>query len=149
MLHFGWARSGALTAGLTTLCALWWIFEPIPIPATSMIPLGVFPLLGILDGKQVAQAYGDPLIILLDGWRDALQGHGEERRSSAYRTVYGQSVWWPRPAPTGVWFYGCLGPVKYVGLQYRHHIDVIAGGLRSSRQSQRVTMPKSSPYRYF
>ena len=54
MLHYGWARNGALAAGLTTLCALWWIFEPIPIPATSMIPLGVFPLLGILDGKQVA-----------------------------------------------------------------------------------------------
>ena len=49
-----------MAAGLTLLCALWWVFEPIPIPATSMIPLGVFPLLGILDGKQVAQAYGDP-----------------------------------------------------------------------------------------
>ena len=67
MFAWGWDRNGALVGGLTTLCALWWIFEPIPIPATSMIPLGVFPLLGILDGKQVAQAYGDPLIILLMG----------------------------------------------------------------------------------
>jgi len=38
------------------LCALWWIFEPIPIPFTSMIPLALFPLLGILAPNQVAQA---------------------------------------------------------------------------------------------
>jgi sodium-dependent dicarboxylate transporter 2/3/5 len=65
MVSYNWSIEGALTAGLTALCALWWIFEPIPIPATSMIPLGVMPLVGILDGNQVAQAYGDPLILLL------------------------------------------------------------------------------------
>ena len=83
MLSYGWAIEGALTAGLTVLCALWWIFEPIPIPATSMIPLGVMPLLGILDGKQVAQAYGDPLIILLMGGAmlsKAMEKSGAHRR---------------------------------------------------------------------
>ena len=83
MLQCGWEMSGALTAGLTILCALWWIFEPIPIPATSMIPLGVMPLLGILDGKQVAQAYGDPLIILLMGGAmlsKAMEKSGAHRR---------------------------------------------------------------------
>jgi sodium-dependent dicarboxylate transporter 2/3/5 len=80
---YGWAIEGSLTAGLTTLCALWWIFEPIPIPATSMIPLGVMPLVGILDGKQVAQAYGDPLIILLMGGAmlsKAMEKSGAHRR---------------------------------------------------------------------
>jgi len=87
MLNSGWPREGALTAGLTTLCALWWIFEPIPIPATSLIPLGVFPLLGILDGKQVAQAYGDPLIILLMGGAmlsKAMEKSGAHRRLALY-----------------------------------------------------------------
>ena len=72
-----------MVAGLTLLCALWWVFEPIPIPATSMIPLGVFPLLGILDGKQVAQAYGDPLILLLMGGAmlsKAMEKSGAHRR---------------------------------------------------------------------
>jgi sodium-dependent dicarboxylate transporter 2/3/5 len=72
-----------MAAGLTLLCALWWVFEPIPIPATSMIPLGVFPLLGILDGKQVAQAYGDPLILLLMGGAmlsKAMEKSGAHRR---------------------------------------------------------------------
>lgn len=83
MLQFGWPVNGALTGGLTVLCALWWIFEPIPIPATSMIPLGVMPLLGILDGKQIAQAYGDPLIILLMGGAmlsKAMEKSGAHRR---------------------------------------------------------------------
>ena len=87
MHSWGWDRNGALTAGLTTLCAIWWIFEPIPIPATSMIPLGVFPLLGILDGKQVAQAYGDPLIILLMGGAmlsKAMEKSGAHRRIALY-----------------------------------------------------------------
>ena len=83
MLQFGWPVNGAMTGGLTVLCALWWIFEPIPIPATSMIPLGVMPLLGILDGKQIAQAYGDPLIILLMGGAmlsKAMEKSGAHRR---------------------------------------------------------------------
>ncbi len=87
MLQSGWEPRGALAAGLTTLCALWWVFEPIPIPATSMIPLGVFPLLGILDGKQVAQAYGDPLIILLMGGAmlsKAMEKSGAHRRLALY-----------------------------------------------------------------
>jgi sodium-dependent dicarboxylate transporter 2/3/5 len=87
MMHADWAREGALVGGLTVLCALWWIFEPIPIPATAMIPLGVFPLLGILDGKQVAQAYGDPLIILLMGGAmlsKAMEKSGAHRRLALY-----------------------------------------------------------------
>ncbi len=67
MHYCGWSREAWLTGGLACLCAIWWVFEPVPIPATSLIPLGVFPLLGILDGTQVAQSYGSPLIILLMG----------------------------------------------------------------------------------
>ncbi len=57
----------AATLGITLLCAFWWVTEPIPIPATSLLPLALFPLTGILDGKQVAMAYGHPLILLLLG----------------------------------------------------------------------------------
>ncbi|HLF32578.1 MAG TPA: SLC13 family permease [Xanthomonadales bacterium] len=63
----GWAFSAAATAAVALLCALWWIFEPIPIPFTSLIPLAVFPLLGILSPSQVGQAFGSPLILLLMG----------------------------------------------------------------------------------
>lgn len=79
----GWPFDAWMTAALTTLCAIWWIFEPIPIPATSLIPLGLFPLFGILDGKQIASAYGHYLIILLMGGAmlsKAMEKSGAHRR---------------------------------------------------------------------
>ena len=57
----------AFVAAITTLCALWWIFEPVPIPVTSLIPVALLPLFGILSPNQVAEAYGNPLILLLLG----------------------------------------------------------------------------------
>jgi sodium-dependent dicarboxylate transporter 2/3/5 len=63
----GWPNPAAITLGITTWCALWWIFEPVPIPVTSLLPLALFPLLGVLTPAQVGQAYGSPLILLLLG----------------------------------------------------------------------------------
>ncbi len=76
--------SGAsITAGVTTLCAVWWIFEPIPIPATSLIPIALFPLFGVLSADQVASAYGHWLILLLLGGfilSTALEKSGSHKR---------------------------------------------------------------------
>lgn len=55
------------TAGITLLCAIWWVAEPIPIPITALLPLAVFPLVGVLTPNQVGQAYGSPLILLYLG----------------------------------------------------------------------------------
>lgn len=57
----------ALVAGLTALVAVWWIFEPVPIPLTSLLPLALLPLAGIATPSEVAEAYGNPLILLLLG----------------------------------------------------------------------------------
>lgn len=63
----GLNKPSAMVTGVAILCALWWVFEPIPIPVTSLIPIAVLPILGILTPAQVAAAYGSPLIILLLG----------------------------------------------------------------------------------
>ena len=55
----------ALLAGLTTWCAIWWVTEPVPVAATSLIPLAALPLFGVMGRVPVAQAYGDKLILLL------------------------------------------------------------------------------------
>ena len=67
-LHFA-GHPGAICwmASITALCAVWWITEPIPIPATSLIPLALLPLTGVLDRASVANAYGNYLILLLMG----------------------------------------------------------------------------------
>ena len=59
--------SAALTAAVTIWCVVWWVTEPVPIPVTSLLPLSLFPLFGVLDASQVAQSYGSPLILLMLG----------------------------------------------------------------------------------
>ena len=63
----GLPLKAAWTAAITALCACWWVLEPIPIPATSIIPFAAFPLVGVLTDAQVATAYGHRMIILLMG----------------------------------------------------------------------------------
>jgi sodium-dependent dicarboxylate transporter 2/3/5 len=67
LYKLGFSSSITIVASTTLLCAAWWIFEPIPIPVTSLIPLAVFPLTGVLTPAEVGQAYGHHLILLLLG----------------------------------------------------------------------------------
>jgi len=55
------------TAAVTLLCAIWWITEAVPIPVTGLLPLAIFPLVGVLTANEVGQAYGSPLILLYLG----------------------------------------------------------------------------------
>lgn len=66
-IWIGLELPAAITVGVTVLCVVWWIFETIPIPATSLMPLALFPLLGVLSAVEVSQAYGDKLVLLLLG----------------------------------------------------------------------------------
>ena len=83
----GWPQAAAITAAVPFLCALWWIFEPVPIPFTSLIPLAVFPLFGVLTPAQVGQSFGSPLILLLMGGfmlSTAMADSGAHRRVALY-----------------------------------------------------------------
>ena len=71
------------TLALTALCALWWMSEAINPAFTSLLILAALPMLGILDGKQVAQSVGNELILLLMGGfmlSRALEHSGAHRR---------------------------------------------------------------------
>ena len=63
----GHEQTIAVTAAVAVLCIMWWVFEPVPIPVTSLVPIALFPLLGVLEPREVAEAYGSPLILLLMG----------------------------------------------------------------------------------
>ena len=56
-----------VTAATAALCIVWWIFEPIPIPVTSLLPLALLPMFGVLSPAETGAAYGSPLILLLLG----------------------------------------------------------------------------------
>ena len=64
-------------------CVLWWVFEPVPIPVTSLLPIALLPLMGVLTPAEVGQAYGSPLILLLLGGfllSKAMEHSGAHRR---------------------------------------------------------------------
>ena len=63
----GQTDAASVTTAVAVVCVFWWIFEPIPIPVTSLIPMSVLPLLGVISPTDVAAAYGSPLILLLMG----------------------------------------------------------------------------------
>ena len=56
----------ARNAGAVALfMAFWWITEAIPIYATALVPMALFPLLGILTAQETAVNYGDDLILMM------------------------------------------------------------------------------------
>ena len=67
MCSYGWDFNPSFTAAITTLCAIWWITEAIPIPVTALIPLSLLPLVGVLSRKEVTSALGNPIHFLLLG----------------------------------------------------------------------------------
>lgn len=49
------------------LMAVWWITEALPLAVTSLLPVALFPLLGIMDGKAVSATYFNDVIFLFMG----------------------------------------------------------------------------------
>jgi sodium-dependent dicarboxylate transporter 2/3/5 len=52
---------------IAVLMATWWVTEAIPIPATALLPIVLFPLTGIMKGSEVAREYMSWLILLFLG----------------------------------------------------------------------------------
>lgn len=55
------------TLAVAALMAVWWITQAIPISVTSLIPVGLFPLFGIMNGKAVSSTYFNHVIFLFIG----------------------------------------------------------------------------------
>lgn len=54
-------------AAAGVLMATWWVTEAIPIPATALLPLALFPLLGVSDIREAAAPFANPIIYLFLG----------------------------------------------------------------------------------
>jgi len=79
----GYSSDIAVVGFVASLCIIWWVFEPIPIPVTSLLPLAILPLLGVLTPGEVGQAYGSPMVLLLLGGfllSKAMEHSGAHRR---------------------------------------------------------------------
>jgi solute carrier family 13 (sodium-dependent dicarboxylate transporter), member 2/3/5 len=63
----GLSVEGWRTAGAAGLMAIFWIAETIPIPATALLPLVLFPALGLGDIRTSAAPFANPIIFLFLG----------------------------------------------------------------------------------
>lgn len=55
------------TAAITILMGAWWMTEAIPLAATALLPLILFPVLGVSGIKDVASPYASTTIFLFMG----------------------------------------------------------------------------------
>lgn len=61
------SREAWLLASLALMMATWWATEAIPIAATALVPLALFPLFGIQSIRDTASPYASPIVMLLLG----------------------------------------------------------------------------------
>jgi len=60
-------EAGWHVAAVAVWMVIWWIAEAIPIPATALLPIVLFPLLGTTDISGATAPYANPLIFLFLG----------------------------------------------------------------------------------
>ena len=69
----GLTESAQIVAATAVLMATWWISEALPFAITALIPIVLFPALGVMAVNQVTPAYANQIIFLfLSGFIFAL-----------------------------------------------------------------------------
>lgn len=63
----GLSPEGWRVAAVAVLMVIWWISEAIPIPATALLPIVLFPVLGVTDIAGATTPFANPLIYLFLG----------------------------------------------------------------------------------
>lgn len=63
----GLGLPGWRAAAVGALMAIWWISEALPIPATALLPVVLFPVLGVSSIAATTAPYASPLIFLFLG----------------------------------------------------------------------------------
>ena len=72
-----------LVLALAAWMVIWWVTEAIPIPATALLPMVIFPLSGVFPIAKAASNYGSSIIFLFMGGfiiALALEKHNLHRR---------------------------------------------------------------------
>ncbi|MFE3836359.1 SLC13 family permease [Pseudogemmobacter sonorensis] len=63
----GLSADARAVAAIATLMAIWWMTEAIPLAATSLIPIILFPALTGMSVGQATSAYANPIVFLFLG----------------------------------------------------------------------------------
>lgn len=63
----GWDDAAVKVLAIATLMIFLWVTEAMPMPVVAILPLILFPLLGISSMEKAASAYSNPVIYLFFG----------------------------------------------------------------------------------
>jgi solute carrier family 13 (sodium-dependent dicarboxylate transporter), member 2/3/5 len=63
----GLSAAGRATTAVAVLMAIWWLTEAIELSATALLPIALFPLLGVRSIREATAPYADPVIFLFLG----------------------------------------------------------------------------------
>jgi sodium-dependent dicarboxylate transporter 2/3/5 len=63
----GLSQAGLRVVAVVAWMAVWWMTESAPLAVTSMLPLVLFPLLGVRSVRDVAPNYSDQMVFLFLG----------------------------------------------------------------------------------
>ncbi|MFN9800512.1 MAG: anion permease, partial [Bacteroidota bacterium] len=61
------ASDAAAVCGTVAWMLTWWISETVPMPVTSLLPILLFPSLGIMSLEDSCAPYGDKYVFLFLG----------------------------------------------------------------------------------
>lgn len=68
LFDFGTGYENAqIVAAVAVMMSILWITEAIPLFVTSLLPLILFPLTGVLSAKEISEAYMNSTIFLFMG----------------------------------------------------------------------------------
>lgn len=71
IIYFGDLKPGqpvvTYTLAIALLMAIWWITEIVPLAVTALLPVVLFPLFGVMNGKDVSASYFNNVIFLFIG----------------------------------------------------------------------------------
>lgn len=67
LLPEGMEHAPRATAGVGALMAIWWMTEALALPVTSLLPVALFPLLGVMGAKEAGAPYASEIIFLFAG----------------------------------------------------------------------------------
>ncbi|EID55897.1 SLC13 family permease [Saccharomonospora xinjiangensis] len=61
------SSQGKATAAVAVLMAVWWVTEALPLAATALLPMVLFPFFGVSDISDAAAPYANDIIFLFMG----------------------------------------------------------------------------------
>ncbi len=64
---FGLEPEATAVLASTAWVVVWWVTEAIPIPVTSLLPIVLFPITGVMAVGNATAPYADPIVFLLLG----------------------------------------------------------------------------------